>query len=258
MNTTKTFFAVALLSAAFTAVGCAAPGADEAESTEAALSSCTPAAYETALGHYKNAVAWSKDRLEHGICETENGYLMSIADAASKAVSACGSFRETIKTSPWAAPIRETLGASLTLRSITGELLVIKDSSFQNWNGTEALLARGITFWANAVGAYGHPYQVDLRANGDATWGFLHYDEKTGDFSWRTVPASYTVTKSEGSATGKRVLHVTHDGVTESFGLAVEDNSFMTEHAPVFTLSPLDGAQPTNVKMYSMLSECDA
>jgi hypothetical protein len=258
MNTAKTLFALALLASTFAAAGCASTESDEAESTEAALSSCTPAAYEAALGHYKNAVAWSKDRLSHEACETENGYLMSIADAASKAVTSCGSFRETIRTSPWAAPVREALGSTLTLRSITGELLVIKDSSFQNWNGTEALLARGASFWAQANGAYGSPYQVDLRANGAATWGFLHYDEKTGDITWRTVPASYTVTRSDGTATGKRILQITHDGVTESFGLAVEDNSFMTEHAPVFTLSPLDSAQPTQGKMYSMLSECDA
>jgi hypothetical protein len=32
----------------------------------------------------------------------------------------------------------------------------------------------------------------------------------------------------------------------------------MTEHAPVFTLSPLDGAQPTQVKLYSIKPECDA
>src|SRR5262249_28718361 len=150
---------------------------------------------------------------------------------------------ETIKSSPWAAPLRTVLGPSLTLRSLTGELLVIKDSQFQNWNGAEALLSRGVSFWANPTGAFGPPYQIDLRANGDATWGFLNYDEKTGEFSWRKVAARYTVTKVDGTDKGKRIIHVTRDGVSESFTLGVENPSPMTQQAPVFTLTPVDATQ---------------
>jgi hypothetical protein len=261
MNTAKTFFVAAssaVLASTLAIAGCASAPLDESASSGAALSGCTSDEYQAALAHYKDAVAWSKDRLAHGVCDTENGYLASIADAASQAVTTCGSFRETIKTSSWAAPLREALGPSLTLRSLTGELLVIKDSQFQNWAGTEALLARGVTFWANATGAYGPPYQIDFRANGDATWGFNHYDDQTGDITWRTVPARYTVTKDDGTEKGKRTLHVTHEGVTESFTLGVENPSAQTELAPVFTLSPVDGSQPTQKKLYSLVSECDA
>jgi hypothetical protein len=179
----------------------------------AALSSCTAVKYEAALAHYTNAGAWSKDRLEHGACETEYGYMETIADAASRAVATCGSFRETIKSSPWAAPVREVLGASLSLRSLTGELLVIKDSQFQNWNGTESLLARGVSFWANATGAYGSPYQIDLRANGDAGHGgFSSTTRRPGTSAGAPSRRGTTVTKTDGTATSKRIVHVTREG----------------------------------------------
>jgi hypothetical protein len=260
MNTAKSFFAAsfAVLSVTLVGVGCASPASDdESGTTDAALSSCSADQYDAALVHYKNAVAWSKDRIEHGVCETENGYLMTIADEASKAVTTCGGFRDTIRTSPWAAPLRQALGASLTLRSLTGELLVIKDSQFQNWNGTETLLSRGVTFWAEGEGAYGPPYQIDLRANGDATWGFLDLDDKTQNISWKTVPAHYTLTKADGTVTGKRILHVTHGDVTESFTLGVEDGAGIYQ-APIFTLSPASGTQPTQKKLLSIVAECDA
>lgn len=254
MNTLKFFLLSAPIAFAVLA-GCAS---EETTTDDANLAaqSCAPAQYSAALAEYKNAVAWSKERLEMGICESDNGYLMTIADAASRAVTTCGAFRETIKTSPWAAPLREALGESLTLRSLTGELLVIKDSSFQNWNGTEALLARGVSFWANAQGAYGWPYKINLRADGAATYGWLHYDEATGDIAWKEVPATYRVIATDGP-TGKRTVEVTHDGQTESFLLRVEE-TFMTEHAPVFTLSPAASTQPTQEKLYSIPSECDA
>src|SRR4051794_33177269 len=81
MNTANTFFArfvvrassFVVLCASLAVVGYASSESDEVASAGAALSSCPPANYEAALAHYKNAVAWSNDRLEHGACETENG-----------------------------------------------------------------------------------------------------------------------------------------------------------------------------------------
>lgn len=250
--------ATLLLFASFSVVaaaGCSAPGSDEeVESNEAALVSCGSANYNEALAHYKNAVAWSKDRLANGVCNSENGFFWEIANEASRAVMTCGAFRETIKTSPWAAPVRTVLAPSLTLRSLTGELAVIKDSSFQNWTGTEAHFEKGLTFWAHAQGAYGPPVRIEFAAGGKATWGYLHHDKATDDITFRTEPATYTITKPAG-AKGKRTIKVVHGGVTETFTLAVE-NGWQYKDAPVFTLVPATG---TNVpQLYSLVTECDA
>lgn len=226
---------------------------EDVETSEAAVVSCGAAKYNEALAHYKNAVAWSKDRLARGVCESENGYLWSIADESSRAVMTCAAFRETIKTSPWAVPVRTVLAPSLTLKSLTGELAVIKDSSFQNWTGVEAHFTRGLSFWARAEGAYGSAVKIDFKAEGKATWGYLHYDEATGDITWRTMPATYAVTKL-GTASGKRKVTVKHGGVTETFTLGV-DAGWQYNDAPIFTLVPSAGT--TAPKLYSLVSECD-
>ena len=241
--------------------GCSVASADEAaadqevESSEAALVSCGAAKYNEALAHYKNAVAWSKDRLANGVCESENGYLWGIADEASRAVMTCGAFRETIKTSPWAQPVRTVLAPSLTLKSLTGELAVIKDSTWQNWTGVDTYFAKGgLSFWARAEGAYGYAVKIDFAANGKATWGFLHYDEASGDITWRTEPATYSIAKPAGEK-GKRTVKVTHGGKTETYTLGVE-SGWQYNDAPLFTLTPGAGSTPT--KLYSLVSECDA
>lgn len=158
MPTLRTF-ALPLLALAFCLPACAADvendeAGDTATASEA-LTSCGAARYDAALAHYTNAVAWSKDRLAKGVCQSENGLLWSIADEASRAVTTCSAFRTTLRTSPWAAPLRTALAPSLTLESLTGELLVIKDSAWQNWTGAERFFDRGVSFWARAEGAYG-------------------------------------------------------------------------------------------------------
>jgi hypothetical protein len=213
------------------------------------VSSCGTAKYNAALAHYKNAVAWSRDRLAKGVCSSEYGYQWGIADEASKAVMTCGEFRNIIKTSPWAAPIRTVLGSSLTLRSLTGELLVIRDSSWQNWTGVDAHFAKGISFWARAEGAYGSAVRIDFKANGKATWGELVMTDT--DVSWRSTAATYSIAKT--SERGKRTLKVTHNGKTESYTLGVE-NPFVSTDAPVFVLEPSTATK----KLYSLVSECDA
>lgn len=262
MKPTSSILFALSFSALATLAGCSAstdPGADSAsgedvETSEAAVVSCGAAKYNEALAHYKNAVAWSKDRLANGVCESDNGFMWSIADEASRAVMTCGAFRETIKTSVWAAPVRTVLAPSLTLKSLTGELAVIKDSSFQNWTGVDAYFAKGLSFWARAEGAYGSAVKIDFKADGKATWGYLHYDAVSGDITWRTMPATYTVTKL-GTASGKRKVTVKHGGVTETFTLGV-DAGWQYNDAPIFTLVPNAGT--TAPKLYSLVSECDA
>ena len=83
MNATSFFAGFVVLASSLAAVGCASEPSEPVAAESAELLTCTPAKYEEALAQYKNAVAWSKERLEHGICETEHGYLMTIADEAS-------------------------------------------------------------------------------------------------------------------------------------------------------------------------------
>jgi hypothetical protein len=259
MKLTSLAFRSAVLLTCFAGVGCAANGAESAsedvEATdEAALVSCGAAKYNEALGHYKKAVAWSKERLASGTCEWENGYLWSIADEASRAVMTCGVFRNTIKTSPWAVPLRTALDETLTLRSLTGDLLVIKDSPWQNWTSTEAFFAKGTTFWAQSNGAYGYPVSVEFKADGKATWGELVYNEVTGDITWESRQATYTIAKIDGTESGKRRVVVKHAGKTTSFTLGVQAG-WSYDDAPIFTLSPASTDVP---KLFSLKSECDA
>ncbi len=265
MKTTSFAPVVLSLSLAFGALalgGCStAPEGvsdEEVGNSEDAIISCGAAKYNEALAHYKKSVANAKDRLEHGVCETDSGYLWTIADEASRAVMICGAFRETIKTSPWAAPIRTTLASSLTLRSLTGELLVIKDSQWQNWKGTEDLFAKGASFWAQSNGAYGSRVRIDFAANGKATFEYLHLDDKTYEAEWKSEPATYTITRT-GSDASKRKITVKHGNASQTFLLAVEAG-WEYNDAPVFTLSPesTTSAEDSAPKLYSLVSECDA
>lgn len=242
------------------AVGVHDEGVESVDVNEEAIVACGER-YGEALEHYKKAVAASKDRLQHGPCGSEDGLLWSIADHASRAVMTCGAFRQVIRTSPWAAPLREALGQTLTLHSLTGELLVIKDSDWQNWTSTESFFDGGLSFWARAQGAYGPGVRIDFAAGGQATWGEHTYDEVTGEIGWREIPATYTVTRFGGEAS-PRTVTVTREGMTEVFALGVQ-NAAAWKDAPIFVLEPLGtgtvmGEGATVPVLYSLVAECDA
>lgn len=236
-------------------LGCAATPEEVSEDptvdTADALSACGKAKYDAALAHYKNAVAWSKDRLARGVCESDSGLQWNIADEASRAVMTCGEFRKVIRTSVWAAPLRTALGNTLTLASLSGELAVIRDSSFQNWSGVDKFFARGVTFWARAEGAYGSSVRIDFKASGKAVRGAHTYNATTGDIGWGTTPATYTIGKTTES--GRRTIKVTYGGKSDVYTLRVE-NPWRYNDAPIFVLESSSGA----TKLYSLVSECDA
>lgn len=242
--------------------GCASSTAvadDDAEQVgenEEALTACGAAQYNEAFAHYRNAVVWSKDRNARGVCNSENGFLWSIADEASRAVMTCGDFRNVIRTSPWAAPLRQALAPSLTLRSVSGELLVIKDSTWANWTGTEKFFESGLSFWARAEGAYGSKVRIDFRASGKATWTELVMNDVTGDITLSSTPATYTIANANGREAGVRTVTVVHAGKTQAFTLGVE-NPIDFKAAPLFTLQP-QGTGGATPKLYSLVSECDA
>lgn len=227
---------------------------------EQALSACSSSKYQQGLRAYKRAVAWSKDRLSKGVCESEYGYQWGIADETSRAVQACASFRDVVRNSPYAWPIREVLSTSLTLRSLSGELLVIRDSPYQNWSGVERHFGAGLSFWARGQGAYGSPVRIDFAEEGKATYGHLVYDEPTGDISWQKGEASYTIEQAGTRAQDPRRITVTHSGgVVETYRLGVENPGNYSD-APVFTLQPISPAATESGPfiLYSLVSECDA
>ena len=246
------------------AVGCAveANPEDTAGESEEALSACGTAKYNEGLQHYKAAVSAAQSRIREGVCQSDVGFLQSIADHASRAVMTCGAFRDVIRTSPWAAPVRTTLARTLTLRSLTGELLVVRDSDFQNWTGAEAFFAKGLTFSARPQGAYGSSVIVDFGANGRAVWREQVYDEKTGDISMRSLNATYVIAPSNARASGPRIVTVKRGNTTEKFALGVQ-NPASYRDAPSFVLTPLGngttlGEGATAPALFAIVSECDA
>lgn len=267
MKSFASFALVAAVSCSMLACSASLPDANDdgepaIEQTEEALTACGAAKYNEALVHYKNAVAWSQDRNANGACNSDNGLQWGIADEASRAVMTCGQFRGIIKTSPWAAPLRTALAPSLTLRSLSGELAVIKDSSWQNWTGVARFFTNGgLSFWARAEGAYGPAVRIDFKANGTASWGEL-YEKTPSEIAWRTIPATYSITKSSNRESGTRILTVTRGGKTDKFSLGVE-NPLQYDQAPIFVLRPLGtgpviGQGAAAPKLYSLVSECDA
>ena len=129
-------------------------------------------------------------------------------------------------------------------------------SSWQNWNGVDAQLKKGLSFWARAEGAYGARVRIDFAANGVATYNELVMDAVTGDVSLAHVAATYSITKNGTASSSRRTVHVTRGGATESFTLGVE-NPIEYEGAPIFVLEPV-GTAATSPKLYSLVSECDA
>ncbi len=265
MKTAKLALVLLLALGAAPLSGCApgveVEGGDEVDGLEQALTGCGES-WGEAFVHYRSAVDASKERLRHGPCGSRTGLLWEIAHEASRAVMTCGEFRTVIRTSPWAEPLREVLAPSLTLRSLTGELLVIKDSEWQNWTGVELFFEEGLTFWARAAGAYGSPVRVDFAAGGEATWGELTFDEVTGEIGWRTIPATYRVEQLSGRPAGPRLVTVTREGVTDDFALGVLDAASWRD-APLFVLEPLGagevlGEGATAPPLYSLVAECDA
>lgn len=249
----------------FTA-GCAAeseaPTDEEVGQSEEALSTCGAAKYAEALVHYKASVKAAQSRLREGVCQSDDGFLDTIADHASRAVMTCGAFRTVLRTSPWAAPVRTTLARTLTLRSLTGELAVIRDSDYQNWSGVETFFSKGLTFSARPMGAYGSSVIVELDASGRAVWREQVYNQATGEISMRAVPAKYTVVSSSGRSSGPRIVTIVHAGITEKFSLGVR-NPASYKDAPDFVLTPLGtgsvlGQGARAPELFAIVSECDA
>lgn len=238
------------------AAGCSSSEPVAAEETEQGVdelnaSASCGAKYGQALVHYKKAVKLAKEPYAKGHCGDVDGE-GSIEDEAATAVMLCPAFKEVIKNSPWAAPIRDVLADMLTLRSLTGELLVLRNTEFQNWSNVEQFLP-GTVMWANgAWGLYWMQDEIRFEANGKAV--HVHYGEGPSEKEYvkeETTPATYRVEKT-GAEKDKRKVTVSWGGKTEKFDLVVQDTEPGDfKSAPVFSLRHSDPA-----KSFSTMKDC--
>lgn len=247
-------FIVALSSLASFLFGCTSfegsngdnqPAEEEDPIVQSAASSCSPADYDKAFGHYRKAVYGAKSRKAGAMCDdseytTADGtqyrvYLSEIADNATAAVKGCSAFQNVIKTSPFAEPLRHTLRNTLTLRALTGELRVLDDTPTQDWSHVETMLP-GTSMVDYTMGVRVWNARIDFAAGGKAT--YVLNEEVEGpegtEFREKATPATYEVQKTGADRAPRRVV-VKHDGVTETFDLRVKNDG-----APNFILVPVE------------------
>lgn len=273
------FFLPSFLALVALVAGCSessvetAASADEADLTAgAAAQQACGATFAPALEEYKKAVAMAKSYQTEGACngslEDEDVARMEMADHATAAVMKCPAFKDVIRTSPYAEPIRGVLEKSLTLKALTGELLVLRDSSFQNWRNIEALLP-GLEMTSPPQGAAGWHYTLRFEAGGQAklsTWGFLpgheSSDYEVGEFDHHS--ATYSVQRLGGEKDPRTITLVRDDGKTITLRLQVEPSGSEPTAAPNFKLLPLSGDIETFLGAWiaeygyeSLSSECE-
>jgi hypothetical protein len=168
----------------------------------------------------------------------------------------CPAFKDVIRNSKWAAPIRDVLADLITLRSLTGELLVLRNSEFQDWSNVERYLP-GTLMWAEAAwGSYW--MQDELRFLPDGQAVHVHYTEASGQaaasgeyLAEEKTPATYRIEKT-GDEKGNRRVTVAWGHNAETFDLVVKDTApgdFTS--APVFALRHKDPA-----KSFSTSKDC--
>lgn len=186
--------ALAALVLSTSAVGCAAnteaaSGDDDPATADAAITACGSGKYQEALKHYKAAVAKAKQRRSGEACDEAT--ISDIASEAQKAVNTCAAFSNTIKTSPWAAPIREELQGSLILPVLRGE------ANLKSPSGVKAALA-GVTMFGPAPGVYGNVGKIAFEPNGRGYIAILNLDDN-GAAHWGRTDTRWSV---EGGPNG--------------------------------------------------------
>lgn len=227
----------------------------EGDSNDQAATSAAPscgASYNKALADYKQAVATAN---QHKIsaCDGVNGsdegaYLSVITQQAAAATSTCGSFESVIKTSPWAAPIRDELKGNLVLPVLEGDLQVKDASGKVVFKGLAAALGAGVTMWGPGAGLVANQSKIAFAANGQATVSKLNVADD-GTQTWADAPATYTLGAISGDAI---TITVVSAGVTTDYTLtAIDDNG-----SPDFQLAPATAGASDTFTAY--ISECEA
>jgi hypothetical protein len=213
------------------------------------------ASYGPANESYKAAVAGAKaHKIDHCGGE-EGGDLGTIAELSLKAVSTCGAFANVIKTSQWAAPIREELGDSLVLPFITGDLKVKDDSGKVVFSGLQAALEKGVVLWGPSPGAYGPSGNIKFLPNGKAIAGAQVWPEDPNSIEnphWETSDASWSLGEVVGDAV--RITIQTKSGEKVYELRAVMWDSRVPDFEVREVGASLDGVPAFT----AYISECDA
>lgn len=240
---------------------CSSSAADESSTADDALAESTPGAaaraacgdrFEPALVRYKAAVGAARSRLAaREVCALEDevdATMFGIAREATAAVMICPAFKTVIKDSPYAEPIRTALASSLALRSLTGELLVLRDSHFASWRGVERLLPG--TRYTNGEET------IELGPDGSATRTSGQWLDHEPWWEQRVTRGTFRVEKTGGEKEPRRIV-VELEGAARPFALgvvnpAVEDY----ESPPELVLRDIGEAPETAVVLSAFPSEC--
>lgn len=241
-------------------VACAGsePSSDDSASYDQAATSAAPscgASYGKANELYKQAVAIAKTHKVDacgglGANGEEGAYLTSIAGSAAKATASCGAFANVIKSSPWAAPIREELKGNLALAVLTGDLEIKNAKGEWTYKGLDAALP-GVTLWGPAPGVYGNASKIEFGANGKATLSHHEWENEnaTGP-TWKAEEATYKI----GGVAGDTVLIT----ITTAAGISTDYDLKATttyEGGPDFEMTPIEKEGDT---FTAYISECEA
>jgi hypothetical protein len=214
----------------------------------AARASCGAAKFDAGLPHYKAAVAGAKHRFAGDSCQG-GAMTYEIADNAAHAIASCEAFTTVIQQSPYALQLRSALEHLLTMKSLTGELHVLRQSP-QDWSNVEKFIP-GTSLWSTfEFGLLQRADRLEFEANGQGTR--VHLDETGED---RYLPFTYRVEKVADEKGPRRVV-IENDGKSTVYDLIVipsdESNGWA---APVFNLRAVDDSE----KRYtSWEAECDA
>lgn len=229
------------------------PSAASDQAAIAAAPSCG-GSYGPANELYKQSVAIAK---QHKIsaCDGVNGsnegaYLSSVGRKAADAVALCGAFANVIKTSQWAAPIREELAGTLMLPYLTGDLVVTDAAGKTVFQGLDKAIV-GVTMWGPASGVYGNHKKIEFGANGAAKISTLEWTSNNAmQPEWRTVDATYTI----GAVSGDAVkITIVQGPTTADFELRSTKNEW---EGPGFELQAIGGDASDLYTAY--YSECEA
>jgi hypothetical protein len=243
--------AIGLIATASAIAGCSNASGTEDVTTEGALGgSCGAEKYQAALERYRKAVYASKDRLAGKLtCDPEEPQseltMSGIAEEAAAAVLICPDFKEVIRKSPYAEPLRQALGDSLTLKSLTGELLVLFDSQWQNWTGVEQMIV-DTTMW-NWRGASDQAwdYRIEFKTNGKAVYSSQINDQI------EPKEATYRVEAPDGEKAPRKII-VTVDGRSTTFELSATRTDDEGSVGGLFVLTPQGSRSP--IESFSSLS----
>lgn len=237
-----------LLLGALVVAGCSSESDLQSADDVEFIAKCEASDHELASQHYQRAIEGALERRSSGPCASPATHLRAIADHAASAVIKCPEFKQLIKSSSAAAPLREALSSSLTLRSLTDELRVIRDSQWQNWTSVERLLP-GTSMSTEPQGSVGAHDVIVFGPDGAATF------VTTALHVWES-PATYTIEKTGTDKEPRRIV-LTHEGQTRSFDLKIETPASDLTTAPLFRLVPSNARDVNPWETFSSLGpEC--